>query len=101
VPAHAADCHVWAPTPGTNVAAATCAVGTTQLTSPASLEAEMTVPDRAVGTFSGPGARTGPSRLFFSSSANFSSSGGDSKPPALWIARESASARVSFGTTLE
>ena len=39
-PAQAAACQVWAPTPGTKVAAVICAVGTTQLTSPESLEAE-------------------------------------------------------------
>src|ERR1700722_19932337 len=41
VPAHAAACHVCADTPGTNVAVVNCAVGTTQLTSPASLDAEV------------------------------------------------------------
>src|ERR1039457_6160267 len=40
IPAQAADCQLCAGTPGTKVAAEICAIGTVQLTSPASVEAE-------------------------------------------------------------
>jgi hypothetical protein len=44
MPAHATACQLCAGTPGANVAAFTCTVGTFQLMSPISLEAEPTRP---------------------------------------------------------
>src|SRR5690349_11645502 len=80
-PAHAAPCHVCAPTPGTKVAVVNCTVGTTQLTSPASVDADPTPSDLSVTTLSGAGDFTGVPRVFCSSAANFCSSAVNWYPP--------------------
>src|ERR1039457_1926198 len=101
VPAHAAACHVCAPTPGTNVAATNCAVGTTQLTSPTSVDADPQPSDLTTCTCSGPGLLTGAPSVFCNSSANRRSSGANSYPPAFCMARPNTSASASFGRTFE
>ncbi len=100
VPACAAACHECAEVPGAQVAAVNETVGTTQLTSPTSLDAGPDPSYRSAITVSGPGSFCALENVFWICSANRRSSAVYSYPPALRMLRPTTSLSASLGRML-